>query len=108
MAASTSQVTAEAMQRGFEARESFRDRFEDRQSIVRTVRLVGGAMITILLVAVVLNEIFGAVNVGSGPFSSIGNDLETTGVAAMGLLIVGLLIVAANRLMSIFGGGGGM
>lgn len=77
-------------------------------NIVRTVRLVGGAMITILLTAVVLNEVFGAVSVGSGPFSQIGTDLQTTGVAAIGLLVVGLIIIAANRLMSIFGGNGGM
>lgn len=77
----------------------------DTLGIMREVRLIGGAMITILLVAVVLNEVFAAVNVGSGPFSSIGTDLETTGVAAMGLLIVGLIIVAANALLSRFGGG---
>ena len=76
--------------------------------IVRTIRLVGGGMIVALLTAVVLNEVFGAVNVGSGPFSQIGTDLETTGVAAMGLLIVGFIVLAANRLMGIFGGGGGM
>jgi len=96
-------VAEEAISEGM----ALQQRFSDQKSIVRTVRLVGGAMITILLVAVVLNEIFGAVNVGSGPFSTIGDDLETTGVAAMGLLVVGLLIVAANRLMSIFGGGSG-
>lgn len=77
----------------------------DRLAIMRETRLIGGAMITILLIAVVLNEVFGAVNVGSGPFSSIGTDLETTGVAAIGLLIVGLIIVAANALLSRFGGG---
>jgi len=101
-------LTEEALREGFTAREQLRDQFSDSNRIVRTVRLIGGAMITLLLVAVVLNEIFGAVNVGSGPFSGIGNDLETTGVAAISLLVVGLLIVAANRLMSIFGGGGGM
>lgn len=77
----------------------------DWYDIVQEVRLVGGAMITILLIAVVLNEVFASVDVGSGPFSSIGNDLETTGVAAMGLLIVGLIIVAANAILSRFGGG---
>lgn len=77
----------------------------DRLGIMREVRLIGGAMITILLIAVVLNEVFGAVNVGSGPFSSVGTDLETTGVAAIGLLVVGLIIVAANALLSRFGGG---
>jgi len=97
-------IAEEAVSEGM----AFTQRFDDRKSIVNTVRLVGGASITILLVAVVLNEIFSSVNVGSGPFSEIGTQLETTGVAAMGLLIVGLLIVAANRLMSIFGGGGGM
>lgn len=80
-----------------------------RMGIVRTVRMIGGAMITILLLTVVLNEVFGAVNVGSGPFSGIADDLQTTGVTAMGLLVIGLLVVGANRLMGIFGtGGGGM
>jgi hypothetical protein len=78
----------------------------DRNAIARTVTLVGGAMVTILLTAVVLNEIFQAVNVGSGPFSDVGTDLQTTGVAAISLLIVGLIVVAANRIMGIFGGGG--
>jgi len=104
MATSHDSITAEAMQEGM----ALRDRFEDRQAIVQTVRLIGAASITILLIAVVLNEVFGAVDVGSGPFSGIANDLTTTGVAAMSLLVVGLLIVAANRLMGIFGGGGGM
>lgn len=79
----------------------------DRLGIIRTVRLVGGAMVTILLLAVVLNEVFNAVNVGSGPFSGIAQDLQTTGSTAIGLLVIGLLVVAANRLMGIFGGGGG-
>lgn len=78
-----------------------------RMGIVRTVRMIGGAMITILLLTVVLNEVFGAVNVGSGPFSGIADDLQTTGVTAMGLLVIGLLVVGANRLMGIFGSGGG-
>lgn len=104
MATSHDSITAEAMQEGM----ALRDRFSDRQAIVQTVRVLGAAMITILLIAVVLNEVFGAVDVGSGPFSGIASDLTTTGVAAMSLLVVGLLIVAANRLMGIFGGGGGM
>lgn len=73
-------------------------------SILQEARMIGGAMIVILLIAVVLNEVFSAVNVGSGPFSQIGTDLETTGVAAVGLLVVGLIIVAANAIMSRFGG----
>jgi hypothetical protein len=77
---------------------------ENKFSIVNEARLLGGAMIVILLVAVVLNEVFAAVDVGSGPFSSIGEDLQTTGVAAIGLLIVGLIVVAANAIMQRFGG----
>jgi ABC-type antimicrobial peptide transport system permease subunit len=87
---------------------SIRQQFSDRNRIVRTVRVIGGAMITILLVTLVLNEVFASVNVGSGAFSGISTDLQNTGVSAMGLLIVGLLVVAANRIMGIFGGGGGM
>ena len=97
-------LTAEAMNEG----QKLRDKFADNQRIVRTVRLVGGAMITILLVALVLNEVFTAVSVGSGPFGGIADQLQGTGIAAMGLLIVGLLVVAANRIMGIFGGGGSM
>jgi len=82
------------------------DGYEDRLGIMREAQLIGGAMITILLIAVVLNEVFAAVNVGSGPFSQIGTDLETTGVAAVGLLVVGLIVVAANALLGMFGSGG--
>jgi len=102
--ASSHSITDEALAEGM----ALRNRFDDRNGIVRTVRVVGGAMITILLVTLVLNEVFGAVDVGSGPFSGISDQLQNTGVAAMGLLIVGLLVVAANRIMGIFGGGGGM
>jgi hypothetical protein len=63
-------------------------------------------MITILLVTLVLNEVFSAVDIGSGAFSGIADQLQTTGVSAVGLLVVGLLVVAANRIMGIFGGGG--
>jgi hypothetical protein len=79
-----------------------------RMGIVRTARRLGGAMVVILLTAVVLNEVFTTVDVGSGPFSQIGTDLTTTGVAAMGLLVVGLIVVAANRIMGVFGSSGGM
>jgi hypothetical protein len=102
MSTSGQSLTSEALNAG----ASIRERFDDTNSIVRTVRLVGGAMITILLVTLVLNEVFTAVNIGSGPFSEIGTQLTNTGVSAVGLLIVGLLVVSANRIISIFGGGG--
>ncbi len=69
--------------------------------------MIGGAMITILILALVLTEVHGAVAVTDGPFSEIVTDLETTGVAALSLLVVGLLIVAASAIMRYFGGGFG-
>jgi len=79
-------------------------------SIMRTVRLLGGAMIGIAVLVVVLNQVFSldTISNGSGPFSGITDSLQSTGVAAMSLLVVGLLVVAANRVMGFFGGGGGM
>jgi hypothetical protein len=82
-----------------------KDMLGERFGIVREVRLVGGAAITILLITVVLNEVFNSVDASSGPFSEVANDLTTTGVAAMGLLVVGLIIVAANAILSRFGSG---
>jgi len=42
-----------------------------------------------------------------GPFMGVISSLTTTGVAAMSLLVVGLLVVAANTILGRFGGGGG-
>jgi len=73
-----------------------------------TVRLIGGAMIGIAILALVLTEVFTleAMNVTDGPFASVMTSLESTGGAALGLLVIGLLVAAANRIMSFFGGGG--
>ena len=75
--------------------------------IAQWVQLVGGAMIVTLLVVVVLNNVWTSVNVGSGPFNQTAGDLQTTGQSALGLLIVGLIVVAAKAIMSYFGNGGG-
>jgi len=79
-------------------------------SIMQTVRLLGGALIGISVLVVVLNEVFSLDTIanGTGPFSGITDSLQSTGVAAMSLLVVGLLVVAANRVMGFFGGRGGM
>jgi len=76
--------------------------------IMGTVRLIGGAMIGIAILALVLTEVFTleAMNVTDGPFASVMTSLEQTGGAALGLLVIGLLVAAANRIMSFFGGGG--
>jgi uncharacterized membrane protein YesL len=82
--------------------------------IMRTVRMIGGAMIGLAIMVVVLNEVF---SIGSfetyannssykGPFGSIIGSLESTGSAALGLLVIGLLVLAANQVMGFFGGGG--
>ena len=78
----------------------------DRMGVMGEVRLIGGALVTILIIALVLNEVYDAVDLGTGPFSGIGDDLETTGVAAIGLLIIALLVLAASTIMRFMGGAG--
>ena len=75
--------------------------------------MVGAALVTILIIALVLNEVYNAVEFETdadgnytGPFGSVVSDLETTGVAALSLLIVGLIIVAASAIMRVFGTSG--
>lgn len=77
-------------------------------SIMNQVRLIAGAMIGISVLVIVLNEVFSlnAISNSSGPFSDVITSLKNTGGAALGLLVVGLLIVAANAVMSFFGRGG--
>jgi len=77
-------------------------------AIMGVVRVIGGAMIGIAVLVVVLNEIFSIESIAntSGPFGGVVESLESTGVAALSLLVVGLLVAAANRVMGFFGGGG--
>ena len=77
-------------------------------AIMGTVRIIGGAMIGIAILALVLTEVFTleAMNITEGPFQSVLDSLESTGAAALGLLVIGLLVAAANRVMGFFGGGG--
>ena len=76
--------------------------------IMGVVRVIGGAMIGIAVLVVVLNEIFSIDSIANstGPFGGVVDSLESTGVAALSLLVVGLLVAAANRVMGFFGGGG--
>jgi uncharacterized membrane protein YesL len=85
----------------------------DRMGIMDEVRLIGGALVFILLIVFVLNEVYNSVgfemdDAGEyvGPFGQIVTDLETTGMAAMGLLVLGFLVIAASAIMSFFGGSG--
>ncbi len=76
--------------------------------IMRTVRVIGGAMIGISVLIVVLNEVFAldAITNSSGQFSHVIDQLVSIGGAGLGLLVIGILILAANRVMNFFGGGG--
>jgi len=77
-------------------------------SIMQQVRLIAGAMIGISVLVIVLNEVFSlqSISNSTGPFSGVIDSLESTGGAALGLLVVGLLVVSANAVMSFFGRGG--
>ena len=76
--------------------------------IMRTVRTIGGAMIGISVLVVVLNEVFSldAIAESSGQFSGVIDQLTSIGGAALGLLVIGILVLGANRVMGFFGGGG--
>ena len=76
--------------------------------IMRTVRTIGGAMIGISVLVVVLNEVFSldAISNSSGEFSGVIDQLTSIGGAALGLLVIGILVLGANRVMGFFGGGG--
>jgi len=81
-------------------------------AIMGTVRTLGGAMIGIAVLVLVLTEVFtlDAFNQTNGtydgPFGGVLDSLTSTGPAALGLLVIGLLVLAANRVMGFFGGGG--
>lgn len=77
-------------------------------NMMGTVRVIGGAMIGIAVLVVVLNEVFAlsSVSNSTGPFSDVIGQLETIGGAALGLIVIGLLVAGANRVMGFFGGGG--
>ena len=85
----------------------------DRMPIMGETRLIGGALVFLLLIAFVLTEIFQAVDFETdaegdytGPFGSIAEDLETIGPVALSLLVLGLLVVAAAAIMRFFGHSG--
>jgi uncharacterized membrane protein len=75
--------------------------------IMQAVRMIGGAVVGIAVIVLVVNEVLtiDAVDNSSGPFAGVISSLETTGVAAMTLLVVGLVVVAAQQIMGFMGGG---
>ncbi len=77
-------------------------------NVMGTVRVILGAMIGLAVGIVVLNEVFSLNSIAdsSGPFSEVITQIENIGGAALGLIVIGLLVAAANQIMSYFGGGG--
>lgn len=78
----------------------------DNRGIMSEIRLIGGGLIMVLIVALVLTEVYDAVEVAEGPFSGVVDSLETTGAAALTLLVVGFLVIAAVAIMRFFNRGG--
>ena len=114
MAASAAQQTDQPLRkRALSAGSAATNRLDDRTDmsqalIMGAVRAIGGAMIGIAVLVVVLNEVFAldAISATDGPFSGVVDSLQTTGGAALGLLVIGLLVLGANRVMGFFGSGG--
>jgi hypothetical protein len=89
------------------------DERRDR-GIMNAVRMVGAGLVMTLVVVLVLTEVHAAIpfetdNAGNytGPFGDVVAALESTGVAALSLLVVGFLVVAAGAIMRFFGTGFG-
>ena len=103
-----------ALETGIAATEKLQNRTGmSHAQMMGAVRFIGGATIGIAVIVLVLNEIFtleafetDADGNYEGPFGSILGSLESTGAAALGLLVIGLLVLAANQVMGFFGSGG--
>lgn len=106
-AAQTIQAGRDGFRDGRALGDALLDDAEDEMDVMRTVQMIGGAIVGIAVIGIVLNELFSsaAVNQSSGPFSGIFDSLTSTGVAAVTLLVVGLLVAAASRILDFFGGG---
>ena len=84
----------------------------DDRAVMGEVRMIGGSLVSIMIIALVLTEVFNAVDFETdsdgnyeGPFGEIVGAAETTGVAAITLLVVGLLVLAASVIMRFMGAG---
>jgi len=102
-------ATPQALSVGADAVDKLERRTGFSQAkIMNTVRVIGGAMIGISVLVVVLNEVFSldAISNSTGEFSGVIDQLINIGGAALGLLVIGILVLGANRVMNFFGGGG--
>ena len=93
-------VTTKRDQASLIANEATQDR-----AIMNEVRMIGGALVAIVIIALVLTEVYDAVEIEeTSPFHGIVEAAETTGVAAITLLVVGLLVLSASVIMRFMGG----
>ena len=90
-----------------QARSQYAALEADDRGILNEVRLIGAGLVMMIIVTLVLTEVYNAVDVSSGPFSEVVTTLESTGVAALTLLVVGFLVIAASAIMRFFGTGFG-
>ena len=70
------------------------------------VERIAGGVVSVAVVAVVLNQMFTLEILNqSGPFSSLIDQTESIGTAALSLVILGFLAAAAGAVLSMFRGG---
>ena len=77
----------------------------DQRGIMSEIRVIGGALVAIVIIALVLTEVYSAVEIDdNSTFYPIVESAETTGVAAITLLVVVLLVLSASVIMRFMGG----
>jgi len=81
---------------------------QEQRGVMNEVRMIGGALVAVVIVALVLTEVYNAVSIPeTSPFHGIVDAAESTGVAAITLLVVGLLVLSAGVIMRFMGSGFG-
>lgn len=95
---------------GIADRPAFRAGFERGERFFQgsgMVERIAGGVMTIAVVAIVLNELFtlSIVSNQSGPFSGLIDQVENVGTAALTLVVLGFLAAAATVVLRMFRGG---
>ena len=90
-------ITADAVQEGL----------PDSFGILREAQLVGAGIVFVAILIFVLTEVYDAITIeDTNPWYEVVEALEGTGAAALGLLILGFLVLAAAVIMGIMNNGG--
>jgi hypothetical protein len=77
-----------------------------RMRQMSAVDMIAGGIITLVVVAIVLNQLLTLeiVNNTTGPFSGLIDSVENIGSASLTLIVVGFLAAAAGVVLSMFRG----